>query len=81
MRHPDENRDTNKIMATKVKNKTHKSTARRFKVTATGKVQHRSQHIRHLRSAKSKKQMRALKQMNTVEGKMEKKILQMLGQA
>ena len=68
-------------MATKAKNKTHKSTARRFKVTAGGKVLHRSQHIRHLRSNKSKRQLRALKQDNEVEGKMKKKVLQMLGQA
>lgn len=65
----------------KNKQKTDKSAKRRFKVTASGKVLRRSQHTRHLQSNKSKKTQRALKQENLVEGKMKKKILQMLGQA
>lgn len=68
-------------MATKTKHKTHKAAARRFKVTGTGKVVRRSQHTRHLQSNKTKRQQRALKLEKVVEGKMSKKILQMLGQA
>lgn len=70
-----------RVRTNKIKPRTRKSAASRFKVTAGGKVLHRSHHIRHLRSNKSKKQLRALKQMKAVEGKMEKKVLQMLGQA
>ena len=36
------------------KHKTRKSAAKRFKVTKSGKVLHRSQQLRHLRSEKSK---------------------------
>lgn len=72
-----------KLKSTKNKNKTRKSAAKRFLVTGgkVPKVMRRSQHTRHLQSSKSKRQQRALKQENVVEGKMHKKVLQMLGQA
>lgn len=63
----------------KNKHRTHKGTAKRFKVTGTGKVMHRSHTIRHLRKAKSKNQIRRLKQMKEVTGKHAKKIKQLLG--
>lgn len=63
------------------KHRTHKGAAKRFKVTKGGKLLHRSQGIRHLKSKKSSKSIRSLNQMNVVEGKMDKKVKQMLGLA
>ncbi len=59
--------------------RTRKAALKRFKVTKTGKVMHRRHGARHLKSNKSKKQLRGLKAMRTVEGKMKVKIKQMLG--
>jgi large subunit ribosomal protein L35 len=61
------------------KQRTDKSAAKRFKVTKNGKVLHRSHYIRHLRSSKSKSQIRSLKRMKEIPGDMGKKIRQMLG--
>lgn len=61
------------------KQKTNKGAAKRFKVTKSGKVLHRSHYLRHLRASKSKRQVRSLKQMKVVTGTMEKKIKRMLG--
>lgn len=61
------------------KQKTRKAASKRFKVTKNGKVLHRSQNIRHLRSVKSKSQLRRLLKMKTVKGVFEKKIKKMLG--
>jgi large subunit ribosomal protein L35 len=66
-------------MANKVKQRTHKGTQKRFKVTAGGKVLHRSLKLRHLRAGKSKKQVRRLKQLKPVEGKIKTKIEKLLG--
>lgn len=60
------------------KQKTDKSASKRFKITATGKVLHRSHYLRHLRSKKSKRQIRDLKKLKLVTGTMEKKVKQML---
>lgn len=61
------------------KQKTKKAAAKRFKISAGGKLMHRSHHLRHLRSSKSKRQIRDLKKMKVVEGTYEKKIKRMLG--
>lgn len=61
------------------KQKTHKGASKRFKVTGTGKLLHRSHKLRHLRAKKSKKNIRSLKKMNVVEGTIEKKIKKLLG--
>ena len=63
----------------KNKQKTRQSAAKRFKVTKTGKVLHRSQKIRHLRSSKSKNQLRRLKTVKELRGKAAKKVKKMLG--
>jgi large subunit ribosomal protein L35 len=63
----------------KYKKKTRKIVAKRFKITATGKVLRRAQNMRHLRRRKSKKQIRAYKVPHEVTGKMATKIKQMLG--
>ncbi len=61
------------------KQRTNKSASKRFKVSAGGKLQHRSHYLRHLRSSKSKRQIRQLKTLKTVTGTYEKKIKRMLG--
>ncbi len=63
------------------KQKTRKSAAKRFKITKSGKLLHRSHYQRHLRSKKSKKHIRSLKMMKQVTGRYEKKIKKMLGKA
>lgn len=65
----------------KYKQKTRKGAAKRFKVTASGKVLRRSQNMRHLRRSKSKKAIRAYRVPKLVTGKMAKKIKRMLGLA
>ncbi|MBP7843161.1 50S ribosomal protein L35 [Candidatus Woesebacteria bacterium] len=63
----------------KNKQKTRSGVAKRFKITATGKVLRRSQNMRHRRRIKSKKAIRAYKVPKQVVGKWAKKIKQMLG--
>ncbi len=65
----------------KYKQKTRKGVARRFKVTASGKVLRRKQNMRHLRRKKSKKAIRAYRLPVEVKGKWAKKIKRMLGVA
>lgn len=64
-----------------IKQKTRKSVVRRFKVTATGKVTHRSAFSRHLRSSKSASQLRRHKTVKLVSGKMSRKIKRLLALA
>ena len=64
-----------------MKHRTRKAAQKRFKLTKTGKLLHRSHYIRHLRSTKSKKQLRSLKKMKVVGPEYAKKIKQMLGVA
>lgn len=63
----------------KVKSRTRKSAAKRFKVTKNGKVLHRSQNLRHLRTVKGKRNQRRLKIMKELGGKFASKIKKMLG--
>jgi len=63
----------------KVKSRTRKSAAKRFKVTKNGKVMHRSQNLRHLRTVKGKRNQRRLKLMKVLGGKFASKIKKMLG--
>lgn len=65
----------------KNKQKTRSGVAKRFKITATGKVLRRSQNMRHRRRIKSKKAIRAYKVPTKVTGKWAKKIKRMLGLA
>lgn len=65
----------------KIKQKTRKGAASRFKITATGKVLRRSQNMRHLRRRKSKKAIRAYKIPVEVKGKFARRIKRMLGLA
>mgnify|MGYP001580254057 CR=1 FL=1 len=59
--------------------KTRKIVAKRFKITATGKVLARHQNMRHLRRKKSKKAIRRYKVAKVITGKMARKIKRMLG--
>lgn len=63
----------------KVKTKTRKSAARRFKITKNGKVLHRSQNLRHLRSGKGKRNLRRLRTIKELGGKFASKVKKMLG--
>jgi len=61
------------------KQKTRKAVAKRFKITATGKVLHRGHGVRHIRANKSNRRLRAQAIPKEVVGRMKKKIKQMLG--
>ena len=63
----------------KYKLKTRKGVARRFKITATGKVLRRTQNMRHLRRKKSKKAIRKYRNPQELTGAMAKRVKQMLG--
>lgn len=63
------------------KQKTRKGAAKRFKITATGKVLRRHQNARHLRRKKSKKAMRNYDVPVQVTGKMKRKVKRMIGLA
>lgn len=65
----------------KFKQKTRKGAARRFKITATGKVLRRTQNMRHLRRRKSKKAIRAYRKPIQVTGRWARKIKRMIGLA
>ncbi len=66
-------------MAKQYKQKTRKGVAKRFKITATGKVLRRHQNMRHLRVKKSKRAIRSYRKPVEVTGRFAKKIKQMLG--
>ena len=53
----------------KQKQKTHKGLAKRVKVSARGKVKHRSGGARHLTSVKSAKRLRRIRRPATVTSK------------
>lgn len=65
----------------KYKLKTRKGAARRFHLTATGKLLRRIQNRRHLRRNKSKKAIRAYRVPVEVKGRYANKIKKMLGLA
>ena len=61
-------------MATKVKKKTRKAVAKRFKKTGTGKIMHKKPGTRHLAASKTAKQKRRLRQTVEATGKMAKSL-------
>ena len=63
----------------KTKQKTRKSAVKRFRVSPKGKVLNRGQGFRHLRGKKNKSWLRRKKKMLSVEGRMKRKVLKMLG--
>jgi large subunit ribosomal protein L35 len=58
--------------------KTKKSAAKRFKITATGKIMRRKPGLRHLASSKSSKRKRKLGKATTVHETMEARIRECL---
>lgn len=61
------------------KRKSKRSLTRRIKVTKTGKLIHRTQNMRHLRSHKGKAQIRRMKTVKFLTGKTVKRIKKILG--
>jgi len=59
--------------------KTRNAATKRFKVTGTGKILHRGHGVRHLKSNKSNRRLRAQKIMKEVFGVQKEKIKKMLG--
>ena len=62
----------------KKKQKTRKSAVKRFKMTGSGKILHRRHGARHLKSKKSNKRLRRLKQTSMLKGVFKKKVKRML---
>jgi large subunit ribosomal protein L35 len=60
------------------KQKTHKATSKRFKVTKSGKVKRHKSGKRHLLSSKSPKRRRSLRQAAICEPMDEKKVRRLL---
>ena len=58
--------------------KTKKSAAKRFKITATGKIMRRKPGLRHLASSKSSKRKRKLGKATTVHETMEARVRECL---
>jgi large subunit ribosomal protein L35 len=60
------------------KQKTHKGTKKRFRLTATGKARHRQAGTSHLQSRMSQKRKRNLRGTASVDSCMEKSIRRVL---
>ena len=63
----------------KVKQKTKKSVVKRFKVTKSGKVIHRSNFARHLNTKKSRKRKRRLRRPKATKKAYAQRIKKILG--
>lgn len=63
------------------KQKTRKSVSKRFKITKTGKVLHRSAFARHLRRKKSASQLRRQNKLSQMIGPRARRIKRMLALA
>jgi large subunit ribosomal protein L35 len=61
------------------KQKTHKGTKKRFRITANGKVKHRGAGTSHLASRKSKKRRRNLRGTRVLHDAMVHQITEALG--
>ncbi len=61
-----------------MRKKTRKIAAKRFKLSASGKLMRRRQNHRHLIKAKSKSQLRRLQQKTGIAKKLARKIKSML---
>ena len=61
------------------KQKTHKGTKKRFRLTATGKAKHRAAGTSHLQTRMSQKRKRKLRGTRTVDPCMEPSIREALG--
>lgn len=59
--------------------KTHKGTAKRIKLTSTGKLKRRRSHGAHFLAKKSKSRKRAINTSATITGSMAKNVKRALG--
>ena len=59
--------------------KVRKSLSTRLKITKNGKVLRRQSFRRHMKAAKSSKQLRGLKRIKNVTGYLAKKVLKIVG--
>lgn len=66
-------------MSGKVKKKTRKAVAKRFKKSATGKILHKKPGRRHLAASKTRKQKRRLRQTVPAGGKFAQSLALELG--
>jgi ribosomal protein L35 len=66
-------------MAKKVKHKTRKAVAKRFKRSANGKILHKKPGRRHLAASKTRKQKRRLRQSVQAGGKFAKSLSNEMG--
>ncbi len=60
------------------KNKLHKGTLKRIRISKTGKIRHRSAYHKHLRSGKSGKRLRHLRQDRYMAGPDAKRLEKLL---
>lgn len=60
------------------KQKSHRGAAKRFKITASGKVKRHHANKNHILTKKSQKRKRNLRKSTLVEGKFEKNIKDMI---
>jgi len=65
----------------RTKNKTRKSVVKRFKITATGKVMRRVSFGRHLRTTKSKRQLRRYAKSILVLGPIARRVKRLMDRA
>ena len=68
-------------MASSHKNKTHRGAAKRFRITATGKVRRRQAYRSHLLEKKSSRRTRRLGRLAEVTGAQKKHVERLLGRA
>ena len=64
-----------------MKQKTNKSATRRFKISATGKVQRRVAFGRHLRRKKSARQLRRFRNPKVVTGRIARRVKRLIALA
>ena len=62
----------------KTKTKTHRSTAKRFSVTASGKVKYKKQGLRHILTKKTSKRKRRLRRAGLLSPAEHKRIRRLL---
>lgn len=70
-----------KVSKKKIKKKTNKSAAKRFKITGTGKIRCRTPGVGHLRSRKSAKRLRRFRKDKGLPEVFDRSIRRMLGLA
>ncbi len=58
--------------------KTRKSAAKRYKITATGKVKYKKQGLRHILTKKSSKRKRKLRTLDTLSNTEQKRVKKLL---